>query len=109
MCQVGCRVVSEGEVRIISHKGKDLIKAELANKLYKAEIKFNVGRGKPQALIKGDAPVRCQDFFCEVKHHHPLHTLKENQESCGSSRKGRQPFIFRLLQATRPLLRASFC
>ena len=54
---VGCRIVSEGGVRIISHKGKDLIKAKLANKLYKAEIKFKVGRGKPQALIKGDAGV----------------------------------------------------
>ena len=37
---VGCRIVSEGGVRIFSHKGKDLIKAKLANKLYKAEIKF---------------------------------------------------------------------
>ena len=75
---VGCRIVSEGGVRILSHKSKDLIKARLANKLYKAEIKFKIGRGKPQRLIKGDAGVRCQDFFCEVKHHHPLHTLKEN-------------------------------
>ena len=53
-------------MRIISHKGKDLIKAVLANKLYKAEIKFKVGRGKPQTLIKGDAGVRCQDFFCQT-------------------------------------------
>ena len=57
---VGCRIVSEGGVRTISHKSKDLIKARLANKLYKAEIKFKVGRGKPQALIKGDAGVRCR-------------------------------------------------
>ena len=60
---IGCSIVSEGGVKIISHKGKDLIKARLANKLYKAEIKFKVGRGKPQALIKGDAGVRCQDFL----------------------------------------------
>ena len=41
---VGCRIVSEGGVKTISHKGKELIKAQLANKLYKAEIKFEVGR-----------------------------------------------------------------
>ena len=87
---VGCRIVSEGGVRITSHKGKDLINAKLANKLYKAEIKFKVaiGRGKPQALIKGDAGVRCQDFFCEVKHHHPLHTLKENPGKLRQLKKG---------------------
>ena len=49
---VDCGIVSEGGVRINSHKGKDLIKARLANKLYKAEIKFKVWRGKRQALIK---------------------------------------------------------
>ena len=37
-------------MRIISHKGKDLIKAKLANKLYKTEIKFKVGRGKSLKL-----------------------------------------------------------
>ena len=59
---VGCRIVSEGGVSIISHKGKD--------------------------LIKGDAGVRCQDFFCEVKHHHPLHTLKENPGKLWQLKKG---------------------
>ena len=95
-------------MRIISHEGKDLIKARLANKLYKAEIKFKVGRGKPQALIKGDAGVRCQDF-CEVKHHHPLHTLKENPDKLWQLKKGQAALHLSLLQARRPLLRVSFC
>ena len=75
---VGCKIVSEAGVRTITHDNKTIIKVQLDSNLYKAEIKFKVGRGKPRApLIKGDAGVRCQDFFCEVKHHHPLHTLQE--------------------------------
>ena len=39
-------------MRIISHKGKDLIKAKLANKLYKAEIKFRVGEASLKLLLR---------------------------------------------------------
>ena len=75
---VGCSIACEKGVRSITHDDKVIIKAQLKNKLYKAEIQFKVGREKPQAFIKGDSMVRCQNFFCEIQHHHPLHTLEES-------------------------------
>ena len=70
-----------------THKGEALIKAQLDNKLYKAAIKFKVGRGKPQALIKGDAGVRCQDFSVRASIT-TLHTLQERPGKLWQLKKG---------------------
>ena len=70
-------LVRKSGVRTISHDDKVIIRAELRNKLYRAKIDFRVGKGKPKAFIKGDSMVRCQNYFCELQHHHPFHTLKE--------------------------------
>ena len=73
---IGCTISCKGGVRTISHDGKVIIRAELRNKLYRAKIDFRVGKNKPKAFIKGDSMVRCQNYFCELQHHHPLHTLE---------------------------------
>ena len=39
---VGCKIVCQSGVRTITHDDETIIKAQLENELYKAEIKFKV-------------------------------------------------------------------
>jgi hypothetical protein len=78
---VGCKPVCEGGIRTISKDDKIIIRAELKNKLYRAEIRFMVGRGKPHYFKVHDSGVRCRNYFCEISHHHPLSTLEEGKEN----------------------------